>query len=385
VTDPKLIARPDARPAAAPEPTPEPKPLALPVVGVPRPEPQPSPEPLAPPVVSGVPRAGITYLFQDTLAAEEQGVPALIPTDPLGKNGFETTTVFGRSRRVYRFSGNAAPTDQQAGLTFDNSSGLLAVNNYSIEMVFLFLQKENQWRRIVDVEDRQSDNGFYVDPANRLAVYPCPGSGNPFTNAVFHHIVLTNAVAGTVNAYLDGTREFTGTTTVMNITNPRSLLHFFLDDYDYPKHWTNDFSDGKIALLRLYNEVLTDEQVSRLAGAARGISTPGRDRAPEKGSAAPDPGNLTGFQDLLGQTLYFRVTGSTTGPVWGTDIYTTDSNLATAAVHAGVLSPGATGVVRVRMVGGLSAYAASTRNGVTSAAWTAFPCAYTVSRMETSR
>ena len=52
--------------------------------------------------------------------------------------------------------------------------------------------------------------------------------------------------------------------------------------------------------------------------------------------------------------------------MWGTDVYTSDSTLATAAVHAGVLQPGQTGVVKVTILPGQAAYQGSTRNSVRS-------------------
>jgi hypothetical protein len=64
----------------------------------------------------------------------------------------------------------------------------------------------------------------------------------------------------------------------------------------------------------------------------------------------------------------------------GTDIYTDDSALATAVVHAGVLAVGQTGVVRVTILGGQASYAGTTRNGVTSGASTNFPGSYRVER-----
>jgi hypothetical protein len=95
---------------------------------------------------------------------------------------------------------------------------------------------------------------------------------------------------------------------------------------------------------------------------------------------APDPGNLTAYQGQVGQTLYFRVTGSRDGSLWGTDVYTTDSALATAAVHAGVLREGQTGTVKVKIVPPPPAFQGSTRNGVTSGDWEAYPSAFQVSR-----
>ncbi len=97
--------------------------------------------------------------------------------------------------------------------------------------------------------------------------------------------------------------------------------------------------------------------------------------------ALPDPGSLVGFQNEVGKALVFKVTGKIAGGfVWGTDIYTSDSSLAMAAVHAGVLKPGQTGFVRVRIVRPLAAYAGSTRHGVTSAPYGPWPGAYRVSK-----
>lgn len=394
---PEPTPAPKPEPSSRPEPTPKPTPLPSkpeppPVVAPPpMPKPKPEPRPLPPstadpqpplPVVPGIPAAGITYRFRDTLAAEEKGVPDLIATNPLSKNGFETATVFGHTQRVYRFSGNAVPPNQQAGLTFDNSRGLLTKDNYTIELVFVFDQNDNQWRRIVDVEDRQTDNGFYADPANHLQIYPYPGFGNTVTAGIYRHVVLAVSKTGKVNAYMDGGLQFSATTTIMSINNARNVVHFFLDNNAGPAQ--NEFSNGKIALLRLYNEVLSDDQVARLAAAFRGTTAPAPARIAEK-DAAPDPGNLTAYQDKIGKTFSFRVTGSATGSVWGTGIYTADSTLAAAAVHAGALKPGETNVVRVRMMAGRSRYAGSTRNGVTTGAWTSYPASYAVSRASPGR
>lgn len=53
------------------------------------------------------------------------------------------------------------------------------------------------------------------------------------------------------------------------------------------------------------------------------------------------------------------------GPVWGTDIYTDDSSLCAAAVHAGVATEFG-GPVIVHMAPGCSAYRGSSRNGIDS-------------------
>jgi hypothetical protein len=128
--------------------------------------------------------------------------------------------------------------------------------------------------------------------------------------------------------------------------------------------------------------------------------------------AEADPGNLTSYMAQIGKTFRFRVTGGAPGaggmamgggrrvaagggamPVgvvfggmamagglWGTDTYTADSSLALAAVHAGVLKNGQTGIVKVKIVNPPASFEASTRNGVSSGAYGSYPGAFKVMR-----
>jgi hypothetical protein len=62
-------------------------------------------------------------------------------------------------------------------------------------------------------------------------------------------------------------------------------------------------------------------------------------RAPSQAAyVLPDLGSPWAFGGVTGQVFYSRITGSTSGRVWGTQVYTSDSVLAVAAVHAGFLS-----------------------------------------------
>jgi hypothetical protein len=87
------------------------------------------------------------------------------------------------------------------------------------------------------------------------------------------------------------------------------------------------------------------------------------------GDVQAAPNNLEAYRSRIGESFLFSVTGNTAGPLWGTDVYTTDSSPAKAAVHAGVLRPGDAGVVRITIVERLPNYRGSTRNGVTSSPW----------------
>ncbi|MFP2926969.1 M57 family metalloprotease [Pyxidicoccus sp. 3LG] len=66
------------------------------------------------------------------------------------------------------------------------------------------------------------------------------------------------------------------------------------------------------------------------------------------------------------------------GSVWGTDLYTDDSNVCVAAVHAGAISSSG-GVVVVTIQPGQSSYTGSTRNGITTSSWGAWSGSFSVS------
>jgi hypothetical protein len=116
--------------------------------------------------------------------------------------------------------------------------------------------------------------------------------------------------------------------------------------------------------------------------------------AVESKTALPDPGSLSNYQGQVGKVFRFQVTGGVPaaafaggfvgGAVWGSDVYTLDSTLALAAVHAGALKSGETGVVTVTILGPQNAFQGSSRHGVTTSSWGPFPGAFKFSRDEES-
>jgi LCCL domain len=94
--------------------------------------------------------------------------------------------------------------------------------------------------------------------------------------------------------------------------------------------------------------------------------------------AADAPGNMVALCKPIGKTYYFRVHGEERGNVWGTDIYTGDSALPAASVHAGAVELGEAAVVKVTVVEPLPQYRGSTRNGITSQSYGQYSTAYRV-------
>lgn len=205
-----------------------------------------------------------TWSFNNTLAADESGVSALTPIDPLGSNGFMMDDVFGESRWVYRFDGNASEVIEQAGLVV-STIGLLDTNDaYSVDIVFQFEANQASWENIFGVSNRQSDNAFYVAPGNQLQVWPTSTGPSFFTFGEYHRITLTNRGNGTVTAYLDGILQFDLDTQSMDfseytVENPQRLIHFFADNVVGGGQF--EFADGRVALIRLYDIELTETEV----------------------------------------------------------------------------------------------------------------------------
>lgn len=150
---------------------------------------------------------------------------------------------------------------------------------YSIELVFDF-EQFNIWRKIIDYNDRTTDDGFYFDPANRLDFFPVTSSTTTITTPVDVHVVLTrNSATSGINGYLNGGLEFSFTDSgglgVFRGTD--TLVHFFEDD---AATGFNEASRGSVDCIRIYDTALSAGEVARLASCS----------SPQ--SNVPEPGSL---------------------------------------------------------------------------------------------
>lgn len=81
-----------------------------------------------------------------------------------------------------------------------------------------------------------------------------------------------------------------------------------------------------------------------------------------------------GLTTALGQSITLECpAGGTVGRVYGTDTYTDDSSICTAAVHAGLATRTDGGRVTIEATGEQAAFASSHRNGVTSQGYASWP------------
>ena len=74
-----------------------------------------------------------------------------------------------------------------------------------------------------------------------------------------------------------------------------------------------------------------------------------------------------GFKGEAGQTYKFRCpSNGTASVIYGSDVYTDDSSICTAAVHTGLITLRHGGVVTIEIRAGRSTYGSTTRHGIKS-------------------
>ncbi|MBL9111636.1 MAG: hypothetical protein JNM74_20300 [Myxococcales bacterium] len=90
--------------------------------------------------------------------------------------------------------------------------------------------------------------------------------------------------------------------------------------------------------------------------------------------------SLVALRGQWGKAFFIDCAADASGSVWGTDVYTDDSDPCRAAVHAGQLAPATAGRVNGYIAPPLGHYRGSTRGGVTSLDYGAWPGAFQFAR-----
>ena len=92
--------------------------------------------------------------------------------------------------------------------------------------------------------------------------------------------------------------------------------------------------------------------------------------SPDAATAIPNnTQNMTGYRGRSG-IFSITITGTTSGgTVWGTDIYTDDSAISMAAVHASIIQNGETKPVYIEMLPRRTSYTGSSRNSVSTSSY----------------
>jgi hypothetical protein len=173
----------------------------------------------------------------------------------IGAGSWATDTVFGQTRQVWDFN---------LGSGFSlNTNGLIANNEYTIEMVFRF-HDVGMWQKFLDFDNRVSDHGLYVFNG-QVQFYPLNPTGS-FPVNTYHRVVVTRAAdTNQVFVYLNGTQIMTFTGGGSNPTaliSAANMLHFLIDDLNFG---AGEAAPGRVAQIRLFNQALDAAQVQALS------------------------------------------------------------------------------------------------------------------------
>jgi hypothetical protein len=133
------------------------------------------------------------------------------------------------------------------------------------------------------------------------------------------------------------------------------------------------------------NVMLAAQQPMRIEAQLEDINPPRRPRP----NATPINGatSATSFRGRIGERFAFICAPgmSLSKSVWGTGLYSDDSPVCTAAVHAGVIPAGQGGRVTIEIQPGAGSYEGSRQNGVSSRRYGRWKGSYVFVRQETEQ
>jgi hypothetical protein len=167
---------------------------------------------------------------------------------------FVEDDVFGVSQMVYAFG-------EEQGLEM-NIDGRIDPAEYSIEMIFQLSADDIGYQKLIDFENQTRDTGLYT--LNNDFIFYNVASGGSFLKNRYYHLVLTrNAATNEVIVYVNGLEifSFTDNQNIADVDNPNNSLRFFIDDHAVG----GENTAGRVALLRVYDRVLTAAEVLDLS------------------------------------------------------------------------------------------------------------------------
>lgn len=200
--------------------------------------------------------------------------------------------------------------------------------------------------------------GLTVQPVVSAEVYALPDSGNMVDFRGQDGATGLFEVTGATDGEIFGTSVYTDDSDVAT-----AAVHAGIVRPGETRDLTIEIVGSKSKYRGSSSHGIVSGDFGSWSGSYKFLDTPEADTAVE---VLPDPGTLKGYRNQMGRTLNFTVIGTTSGVIYGDGIYTDDSQLATAAVHAGVLAPGEQGTVSAVIMPGLQHYIGVQRNNVYS-------------------
>lgn len=167
-------------------------------------------------------------------------------------NGGPALTTHGGS-----FGGGVYTFGANQGLT---GSNLLAnFQQYSIEMLFRF-DATSGYRKTIDYKNRSSDIGSYVlSGADNF--YPVASGTHAGFLSYVHVVVTRDAGTNLFTSYVNGAQslQFVDNSSHATFSAGGNVMTFFMDDFVTSQ---GEASSGQVDYIRLYDDVLTSQQVA---------------------------------------------------------------------------------------------------------------------------
>ena len=211
------------------------------------------------------------YQFQNTL---DSSVPPAQTLTEVGNGDFNytTATVNGQSQQVLSISTTDIGGTAAEGGVQTPANPLTDGGTYSIVLLADFdLDPANlAATKVFDFKGLTSDAGLYINDTTGILVFQGDNSTPAATGTAvtptdtYAQFALTRTAAGVVTGYVNGTQDFQFTDTT-GIATVDTMLTVFKDDgTGLGGTVIDEGSQGDLARLRLYNDVLTPGQIAAL-------------------------------------------------------------------------------------------------------------------------
>lgn len=186
------------------------------------------------------------YRFADTLAPHFGSAPDLTAMGSMVYSLDNDSDIGGDDGKVVSFNSDE-------GVKLDPTSGVVANNQYSVELIYRPASLGSTPRRILDFKNGTSDNGLYTQNGSLLFRPTATSTTGGLQVDRWTRLLFTRSSTGAVKAYVNGVEKlsFTDTSSHAVLSN---VLRFFKDNDSGGA--TNEEAAGRVARITLYNEVL---------------------------------------------------------------------------------------------------------------------------------
>jgi len=260
---------------------------------------------LAPPAQAANPSPNITYTFNGTLTDSSGGSTlTLLPDCPSGDpNATQCNSATSFGTDGYGPYWQWASADFRGG-GFTVQTNAPTGDTYTIALKFSF-SDVNGYRKIIDYQDRTSDNGFYF-LSGVLMFYPGDSGSQAYpANTVLDLVAVRDAsvTPATFTVYAVGpdgvlvqqfSYEDPGGYAIPQASGPGSILGFFFDDSVTGREATRT---GRVYSMKVWNDVALTEQ--EIQDEIIGVPGDENQRPPDVLQQLPRPanGSCAGIED----------------------------------------------------------------------------------------